>query len=316
MPLALFLFFRISTAMATLLMVSFIVFGLMELSPVQYAERCWQFRPLNEDFLVRWVKWVTDVFLRGDFGFSCIINKPINILLADKFWVSLGLCLSSLALAYALAIPLGIYSATSKSRLVNNSARFLSYLGLAIPNFLLALLIVLARAVYFNETPSGLVSREFLGAPLSVEKALNFLSNAWIPIIVLGWSSTAIALQSVRALVSEEIEKPYVMAARARGIAGQRLLWRYPARHALGPVFNSLGFDLNRVFNELPVIAFILTLSDAGALLLEALVRSNDQPLAATIILLLTASIISLNLITDIILAFVDPRFREGLIGL
>jgi peptide/nickel transport system permease protein len=134
-------------------------------------------------------------------------------------------------------------------------------------------------------------------------------------VIVLGWSATAFAMLSVRALVSDEYGKPYVTAARARGLSGRQLLLRYPARHALGPIINSLGFDLNRVFNELPIVAFILTLTDAGALLLESLVRSNDQPLAAAIIFLLTASIIALNFITDIMLAALDPRFRRGVMG-
>ena len=116
-------------------------------------------------------------------------------------------------------------------------------------------------------------------------------------------------------MTSDEYGKLYVTAARARRLSGQQLLWRYPARHALGPIINSLGFDLNRVFNELPIVALILTLTEAGALLLEALLRSNDQPLAAAILFLLTASIIGLNLFTDIILAILDPRFRHGILG-
>jgi len=106
-----------------------------------------------------------------------------------------------------------------------------------------------------------------------------------------------------------------VTAASARGISGSRLLWRYPARHAMGPVVNSLGFDLNRIFNELPVVALILTLTEAGALLIEALARSNDQQLAGAIIFLLTASIVFVNFITDIMLALMDPRIRKGMIG-
>ena len=133
--------------------------------------------------------------------------------------------------------------------------------------------------------------------------------------IVLGWSATAIALQTVRALISDEYRKPYVTAARARGLSGQQLIWRYPARHAFGPIINSLGFDLNRVFNELPIVALILTLTEAGALLLDSLLRSNDQALASAILFLLAASIIGLNFLTDILLAVLDPRFRRSLMG-
>jgi peptide/nickel transport system permease protein len=119
----------------------------------------------------------------------------------------------------------------------------------------------------------------------------------------------------VRALISDEYSKPYVTAARARGLSGQQLIWRYPARHAFGPIINSLGFDLNRVFNELPIVAWILTLGEAGALLLDSLLRSNDQALASAILFLLAASIIGLNFLTDIILAISDPRFRRSLMG-
>ena len=144
---------------------------------------------------------------------------------------------------------------------------------------------------------------------------MDFLSRAWLPVFILGWSATAFAMQSVRALVSDENGKLYVTAARARGLYGARLLWRYPARHALGPIINSLGFDLNRVFNQLPIVAVILVLTDSGALLLEALARSNDQQLAGAIIFLLTASIVALNFLTDLALALADPRVRKSVMG-
>ena len=312
---------RFIMAIVTLLMVTFIVFSLMELSPLEYSARCRNFLnftqatiPLEKPFFIRWLNWVKDVFVHGDLGYSCILRKPINLLLGTKFWISLGLCLASLLLAYLIAIPVGIYSATANRPALNGFIRIFSYLGLAIPNFLFALIIILVLTVFYGKTPTGLLSREYHDVPWSYEKFVNFLSHVWIPVIVLGWSATAIALQTVRALISDEYRKPYVTAARARGLSGQQLLWRYPARHAFGPIINSLGFDLNRVFNELPVVAFILTLTEAGALLLQALVRSNDQQLASAILFLLTASIIGLNFITDIILAILDPRFRRGLL--
>jgi len=308
---------RLIMAIVTLLMVTFIVFSLMELSPVNCLGR---YQAINEHYVTRWANWVTDVFVHGDFGVSCLGDSSfgqmrINTLLGNKFWMSLGICLSSLLLAYLIAIPLGIYSATTSNRVFNNFLRVFSYLGLAIPNFLLALMIILASTILYGNTPSGMLSREYQGVAWSYDKFVNFLSHAWIPVLVLGWSATAFALQTVRALMSDEYGKLYVTAARARGLSGQQLLWRYPARHALGPIINSLGFDLNRVFNELPIVALILTLTEAGALLLEALLRSNDQPLAAAILFLLTASIIGLNLFTDIILAILDPRFRHGILG-
>ncbi|MEO1679478.1 MAG: ABC transporter permease [Pseudomonadota bacterium] len=325
---------RAAMALFTLLTVSLIVFTLMELVPGNCAERYLAFKNtqgasitvedieaeerrlgLDRPFLVRWGSWVGDVFLRGEFGDSCILRVDINQLLGDKFLISLAICLTALLLAYLIAVPVGIIASTSKNAWVNGSLRFISYLGLALPNFLLALMIMLASTVWFGDSMTGLFSAEYRDAPWSFEKFLDFLSRAWLPVFILGWSATAFALQTVRALMLDEKDKLYVTAARARGLYGRRLLWRYPARHALGPIINSLGFDLNRIFNELPIVALILTLTEAGALLLEALARSNDQQLAGAIIFLLTASIVTVNFLTDLALAAIDPRIRKSVVG-
>jgi peptide/nickel transport system permease protein len=325
---------RAAMALITLLAVSLIVFTLMEMVPGTCAERYLAFKNtqgsqitiddikaeekrlgLDRPFLVRWSSWVADVMTRFEFGDSCILRLDINQLLSDKFWISLGICMTALILAYVIAIPVGIFSATTKSAVANNALRLLSYLGLALPNFLLALLIMLFSTVVFGDSLTGLFSREYRDADWSLAKFGDFLTHAWLPIFILGWSATAFALQTVRALMLDEIGKLYVTAATARGITGTTLLWRYPARHALGPVVNSLGFDLNRIFNELPVVALIMTLTESGALLIEALARSNDQQLAGAIIFLLTASIVFLNFVTDILLAILDPRVRRGIMG-
>jgi len=325
---------RAFLALFTLLMVSLIVFTLMELVPGTCAERYLAFKNtqgssisiddieaeerrlgLDRPFMIRWGSWVGNVFFHGEFGDSCILRLNINQLLADKFWISLGICLTALFLAYLIAIPVGIIAATSKSASLNNSLRLVSYLGLALPNFLLALIIMLFSTVMFSNSLTGLFSKEYRDAAWSLAKVGDFLAHAWLPVFILGWSATAFALQTVRALMLDESSKLYVTAASARGISGARLLWRYPARHALGPVINSLGFDLNRIFNELPIVALIMTLTEAGALLIESLARSNDQQLAGAIIFLLTASIVILNFVTDILLALMDPRVRRGMMG-
>jgi len=325
---------RAMMALITLLTVSLIVFTLMELVPGTCAERYLAFKNtqgsqisvadieaeekrlgLDRPFLVRWTSWVGNVFFKGEFGDSCILRLNINQLLADKFWISLGICMAALILSYAIAVPIGIISASSNNAFVNNSLRFVSYLGLALPNFLLALIIMLFSTVFFGDSLTGLFSKEYRDAAWSMAKFGDFLSHAWLPVFILGWSATAFALQTVRALMLDEIGKLYVTAASARGVSGARLLWRYPAKHSLGPVINSLGFDLNRIFNELPIVALILTLTEAGALLFESLARSNDQQLAGAIIFLLTASIVALNFFTDILLALIDPRVRRGMMG-
>jgi peptide/nickel transport system permease protein len=323
---------RAALAVVTLVIVSFIVFSLMELVPGDCAERYLAFKSsqgsaismadidverarlgLDKPYLERWGKWIINAF-RGEFGDSCILRLNINRLLGEKFWLSLWICLSSLLLAYLIAIPVGIISATSKNPLMNNSLRLVSYLGLAMPNFLLALMIMLFSTIVFGDTLTGLFSKEFRDAAWSFDRVMDFLSHVWLPVFILAWSATAFAIQTVRALMSDEVGKLYVVAASARGVTGRTLLWRYPARHALGPIINSLGFDLNRIFNELPIVALILTLTEAGSLLIEALARSNDQQLAGAIIFMLTASIVGINFITDIILALTDPRVRRSIL--
>ena len=173
-----------------------------------------------------------------------------------------------------------------------------------------------ATAAHLLASPitPGAATRAIRRAATAI-RVKDFLGHAWLPVFILGWSATAFALQTVRALMSDEIGKLYVTAAAARGISGRRLLWRYPARHALSPIVNSLGFDLNRIFNELPIVALIMTLTETGALLIDALARSNDQQLAGAIIFLLTASIVGLNFFTDILLAVLDPRIKKGIMG-
>ena len=328
-----FVAMRAVMAVFTLIIVSFIVFSLMELVPGDCAERYLAFKNtqgsqisvadidaervrlgLDKPFMTRWAVWVGNAF-QGKFGESCILRLDISRLLGQKFWISLGICLTSLFFAYLVALPIGIISATTNSPMLNNSLRLVSYLGLALPNFLLALMIMLISTVLYGDSMTGLFSKEFRDAAWSYDKVKDFLGHVWLPIFILSWSATAFAIQTVRALMSDEIGKLYVTAAAARGVSGRRLLWRYPARHALGPIINSLGFDLNRIFNELPIVALILTLTEAGSLLIDALARSNDQQLAGAIIFLLTASIVGLNFITDVLLALTDPRVRRSILG-
>ncbi len=325
---------RAALSVVTLVIVSFIVFSMMELVPGNCAERYIAFKNtqgqnitvediraeerrlgLDRPFMVRAFSWMGNVFFKGEFGDSCILRLNINYLLSDKVWISLGISLAALFFSYLVAIPIGIYSAVSRNPIANNSVRFISYLGLALPSFLLALMIMLTTTVLFGESMSGLFSKEYRDAAWSYAKFMDFMSRAWLPVFILGWAATAFALQTVRALMLDEISKLYVTAALARGISGSKLLWRYPAKHSLGPVINSLGFDLNRIFHDLPVVALIMTLTEMGALLIDALAFSNDQQLAGAILVVLTATIVLMNFVTDIILALMDPRVRQGLIG-
>ncbi len=158
---------------------------------------------LDQPFLIRWVRWVSGAFV-GDFGSSCILRVEISQLLGSKFLISAGICFAALIVAYMIALPVGIYAAAARNPVVNNVLRFVSYLGLALPNFLLALIIMLIATVYFGDSLSGLFSKEYRDAPWSCDKFLDFLGRAWLPIFILGWSATAFALQTVRALMLDE----------------------------------------------------------------------------------------------------------------
>ena len=305
---------RAVMSIVTLLIVSFIVFSMMELVPGNCAERYIAFKNTQGQNITIEDIQAEERRLGLDKPY-CILRLNINHLLSDKIWLSLGMSIGALLLSYVLAVPIGIYSAVSRNPIANNTVRFISYLGLALPSFLFALMIMLFTTVYFGESMSGLFSKEYRDAAWSYAKFMDFLSRAWLPILILGWAATAFALQTVRALMLDEIDKLYVTAAKARGIFGRNLLWRYPARHSLGPVINSIGFDLNRIFSELPVVALIMTLTEMGSLLIDALAFSNDQQLAGAILVILTATIVVINFITDIILALMDPRVRQGLLG-
>ncbi|MCZ6854052.1 MAG: ABC transporter permease, partial [Gammaproteobacteria bacterium] len=274
-PMLRFIAVRFGLALITLFMVSFIVFGLMELVPGNCAERYVAYKStqggatisaadiraeeermgLNRPFVARWLSWIYDVAATGNLGESCLKRVSVNQILKDKIWISMGICFAALLIAYLIAIPLGMLSSTIRNSTLDGWLRFVSYLGLALPDFLVALTIMLIATSLFGETLTGLFSVEYRDAPWSMAKLGDFVQHAWLPALILGWSSTALQLQTVRALMSDENEKLYVTAARARGISGARLLFRYPARHALGPLLNSVGFDLNRIFNGLPIVA-------------------------------------------------------------
>lgn len=327
--------FTVHRFLVTILMLfalTFIVYGLMEMVPANCAERYVAYKAtqgqvlteadvraeeirmgLDKPFLQRWINWVKGIVTEGDLGQSCLWRVDVTALVGDKFILSMVLCYTALFLTYLIALPAGILSANLRNGgVVDNSIRFISYMGLALPNFFVALGIMVIATVYFGDTLTGLFSTKYADAPWSWDKFLDMMGRVWLPVLVLAWSATAFQLQTIRALMLDENDKLYVTAARARGITGFSLMMRYPARHALTPVVNSIGYDLNRIFGDLPIVATVLSISDAGSLLLESLAVSNDQTVAGAIILMMTTAIVTLNFLTDVLLAIVDPRIRKS----
>lgn len=325
---------RLVVTFFMLFALTFIIYGLMELVPANCAERYVAYKAsqgqiltaadvraqearmgLDKPFMERWFNWVSGIVLRGDLGISCLWRVEVTSLVGDKFLLSMALAYTALALTYIIALPIGIFSANLRGGFTDGTIRFVSYLGLALPNFFIALGIMVFSTVYFGDTMTGLFSPEYAEAPWSWAKFNDMLGRAWLPVGVLAWSATAFQLQTIRALMLDENDKLYVTAARARGIIGASLMLRYPARHALTPVVNSVGYDLNRIFSDLPIIATVLIISDSGNLLLESLAVSNDQNVAGAIILMKTAAIVIMNFVTDVGLALIDPRIRKSFLS-
>mgnify|MGYP005846474013 CR=1 FL=1 len=326
-----FLAERLIVSLLTLIAVSFMVYGLIELMPGDYAERelfrkfsgtgititqadIDQVRAnlgLDRPFLIRYGEWLWNVVTRFDFGPAFRVETSVNTIIQAKFFYTFALVVGAMLFSYIVAIPVGIWVAARKSGVADGVVTVLSYLGLALPNFAVALVLLMLNAFVFKLDVTGLVSRAYENEPWSMAKFLDFLAHAYIPIFVLGWSTTAFQLQSMRALMKDELGKLYVMAARSRGFSGWQMLLKYPARHAVTPLVSTIGFDFARTFNELPIVASILVLGELGQELLLAFLDA-DQNTAAAILVCVTAVIIIANFLSDLLMAVLDPRVRLG----
>ena len=324
-----FLLQRVLGMIVTMFLVSIMVFVLMELPPGDYAER-YAFKKLassgqtitetdldnirskfglDKPAPVRYFKWITGIITRGDFGKSFAFETSVSKLIGDRVWLTLALLFSSLLLTYIVSIPVGIYAAVRRQSIADYSLTVFSYLGLALPNFMLALLMLYVGVQVFDTTIGGLFSPQYADAPWSFAKAVDLLKHLFVPAVVLAWSATALQLQTIRATMLDELNKLSVTAARARGLPEWKLTLKYPARLAINPVVSTIGFDGNRIFSELPIVALVLALPELGELLLKSFI-DLDMNVAGAILLALTFFIVLMNFLSDILLVFLDPRIR------
>lgn len=325
----LFLLQRAVGMFITMLLVSIMVFIIMELPPGDYAERL-AFRKfsgtgaqisesdldnlraeygLDRPAHERYINWISGIILRGDFGEAFAFETSVNNVIGQRLWLTLSILFSTLIITYSISIPIGIYAAVHRHSLPDYSLTVFSYLGLAIPNFLLALVLLYISVKFFGSNVGGLFSPEFKDAPWTIAKFWDLLKHLIIPAIVLSWSAIAFQLQTVRATMSDELNKLSVTAARARGIPESKLLVKYPARLAVNPVVSTTGFDVNRIFSELPIVALVLGISDLGELLIKSYI-DLDMFVAGAILLMMTFIIVFFNFLSDIFLAFLDPRVK------
>jgi peptide/nickel transport system permease protein len=315
----------------TLLLVSVIVFIVIELPPGDYAER-YAYRKLatagqdvtEQDMInlrhefgldrpapVRYYTWITDILLHGDFGESFLFNVPVKNMIGDRIWLTMSLALTAIILTYTLAIPIGIFSALYRHSFGDYLATFIGYIGLSLPNFMFALVLLYFSVTVLGSSAGGLFSEEFREAAWSWPKVVDLIKHLWVPAVVLGTANTAFHLQTMRATMLDELNQLYVDAARARGISEWKVIFKYPVRIALNPIISYLGFDLGKLVAGAPVVALVLSLPDAGQLLLQALLQ-QDMFLGGAILLMISAMIVIGVFISDLMLAALDPRIRIG----
>ncbi len=264
---------------------------------------------LGQPVYMQYLKWVWGIVSRGDFGQSFEWNKPVTDLIWERLALTFVLSLSTLLFTWIVAFPIGIYSAVRQYSLGDYVFTFLGFIGLATPNFLLALVLMYISFKYFNQSVGGLFSPEFIEAPWSWAKVVDLLKHLWIPMVILGTSGTAGLIRIMRANLLDELHKPYVVTARAKGLPERKLLLKYPVRVALNPFVSTVGWTLPGLVSGSAIVSVVLSLPTTGPLLLRALM-SQDMYLAGSFILMLSILTVIGTLISDILLAWLDPRIR------
>ena len=263
----------------------------------------------DDPIWLQYFKWITGILLRGDFGYSFEWNRPVAELIWERMGSTLSISLAALLFVWAVSLPIGIYSAVRRHSVGDYVFTFLGFLGLAIPNFILALTLMYVAYKFMGQSVGGLYSPEYVNAPWSWGKLLDLLAHLWIPIIVIGTSGTAALIRILRANLTDELNKPYMITARAKGLPEYRAVMKYPVRVALNPFVSAIGWVLPDLISGVTITAIVLNLPTAGPLLLRALI-SQDMYLAGSFILLMGVLTLVGMLISDLLLAWLDPRIR------
>jgi peptide/nickel transport system permease protein len=264
---------------------------------------------LDDSTLVQYFKWIGNILCCGDFGWSFEWSRPVSTLIWERMGSTLGLSIASLLFVWAVSLPIGIYSAVRRHSFGDHFFTFLGFLGLAIPNFILGLTLMYLSYKYFGQSVGGLTSPEFVGQPMSWAKFVDMLAHLWIPVVVIGTNGTAALIRILRANLTDELSRPYVVTARAKGLPEHQVLLRYPVRIALNPFVSAIGWVLPELISGVTITAIVLNLPMLGPMLLRAL-TVQDMYLAGSIILLLGVLTLIGMLVSDILLAILDPRIR------
>ena len=267
---------------------------------------------LNQPVHVQYWKWISGIVLRGDWGRSFEWQKPVSELIWDRIGLTLFIALLTMFVTWLIAIPAAVYVATHQYSFLDYLISFISFIGLGTPGFLVALVFLWVMLALSGTNASGLFSDQFINEPWSLAKFQNMIGRIWIPILILAIDNTASIIRTVRANLLDELNKPYVETARAKGLKEQTLLWKYPVRVALNPFFSTVGWTLVAIISGETLVAVVLNYQTAGPLLLRSLL-SQDMYLAGALVMLLSTLTVIGTLFSDILLAWADPRIRlEG----
>jgi peptide/nickel transport system permease protein len=323
-----FILKRLVWMIPALLVVSFLSFVLIQLPPGDYvttyiatlaasnetvdqntAIELRQRFGLDQPMLVQYVKWISNILLRGDFGLSFEWQQPVSGLIWERMALTLVLTLATLVATWGIALPLGVFSAMKKYSIADYVLTFFSFVGLAVPSFLLAVVLMYFAAVEWGQEVGGLFSEQYVNAPWSFGKVVNLAEHLWIPVIILAVSGTASLVRVMRANMLDELHRPYVTTARAKGLSEFRLLVKYPMRVALNPFISTIAWLLPNLVSGSIIVAIVLNLPTAGPMLLQSLM-SQDMYLAGAFVLLICVLTLLGSLLSDILLALADPRIR------
>ena len=263
---------------------------------------------LDQPMYVQYAKWAWNM-LHGNFGTSLLYRRPVTDLIGERLLLTIVVAASSITLTWVLAIPIGIYSAVRQHSLGDYCFTFLGFMGLAVPDFLLALVLMYLAYTFLDSSIGGLFSPEYLEKPWSVGRFVDLLKHLWIPAIILGARGTAALIRILRATLLDELRKPYVVTARAKGLEETRVILKYPVRVALNPLVSTVGYLLPATISGGVIVSVVLSLPTVGPLLLQSLL-SQDMYLAGAIVLLLGTLTVIGTLLSDILLGILDPRIR------
>jgi len=318
---------RLASMLITLVLISLVGFALIELTPGSYLDlelqrlqsfggvlNAEQIKTLetrygvNDPIYSKYWKWISGV-AHGDFGDSFEYHRPVGELIWGRLAYSFLLSGSTLLFAWLVAIPIGVYSATHRYTLPDYVVTIFQFAGIAIPDFLLALVLLVFAVRHLNADIGGLFSAAYVTAPWSWDKFVDLLSHLWIPVVVISASSTAWLTRVMRANLLDVLNMPYVQTARAKGLREFVVIWKHAVRNALHPLVMALGGVLPALISGEVIVAIVLNLPTVGPLYVNALLQ-KDMYLAITVLVVLAAALVIGNLLADLLLAVVDPRVR------